>query len=94
MACAALHHATERLARLLLVTREREATERLDLTQEDLAGMLGLQRTTVNASALTLKTAGAIRYSRGRIQIVDADELGRQACECHRLDRDRAAWPN
>ena len=90
VACAALHQTTERLALLILVTADRYGEDRLQLTQADLANMLGVQRTTVNASATQLKAAGAVAYSRGVIRIRDRSALEHQACECWSL---RAAAP-
>lgn len=87
-ACAALHHATGRLARFLLVAADRTRSEQLQFTQEDIAGLLGFQRTTVNASAKELKSAGAISYVRGRLRITDRPALTRAACECYRLQSD------
>ena len=85
VACTAVHQATGRLADLLLINAERSLSDLVPLTQEDLASLLGVQRTTVNASAIELKSAGAIKYSRGRIHILDRDALVRNACECHAL---------
>ena len=87
VACAALHSAPSRLARFILVYADRAATNDLHFTQEDLAALLGLQRTTVNAAALELKAARAIRYSRGVIRIVGRPALEQAACECHDLHR-------
>jgi len=87
VACAALHDAPSRLARFLLVYADRAGSGELRFTQEDLATLLGLQRTTVNGAAVELKAAGAIRYSRGLIRIVDRSALKRQACECYDLHR-------
>lgn len=85
VACAALHDAPSRLARFLLVHADRAASNELRLTQEDLATLLGVQRTTVNAAAMSLKAAGSIRYSRGVIRIIDLPALKRAACECYDL---------
>lgn len=87
VACAALHNAPSRLARLLLLHADRACTEELRFTQEDLATLLGMQRTTVNAAALELKAGKAIRYSRGVIRIMDRPALEQAACECHDLHR-------
>lgn len=85
LACKALHDVTARLARWLLLTRARTGEDSLPLTQDDMAVVLGVQRTTLNASALHLKAAGAIRYSRGVVQVLSADGLEAHACECHGL---------
>ncbi len=85
VACSAFHNATARLASLLLFRAERSRDNRLRYTQEDLATRLGIQRTTVTASALSLKAAGAISYSRGHVTILDRSALARLACECHEM---------
>jgi CRP-like cAMP-binding protein len=83
LACNAVHDVTARLAKWLLLTRARTGEDRLALTQDDMAVILGVQRTTVNASALHLKATGAIRYSRGVVQVMDAARLEDSACECY-----------
>lgn len=84
-ACNALHGAEERLCRWLLMTQDRLGSDVLPLTQEHLAIMLAVQRTTVTAIAGELQEAGLISYSRGRIRILDRPRLERCACECYRL---------
>lgn len=83
LACNALHEVTARLAKWLLLTCARTGEHRLPLTQDDMAVILGVQRTTLNASALHLKAAGAIHYSRGVVQVLDAARLEALACECY-----------
>ena len=82
-ACNRLHEAEERLARWFLMVRDRIESESFYLTQEFLAGMLGSRRTTVTAAAGTLQRKGLIRYSRGRIHIIDPVGLEKEACECY-----------
>ncbi len=82
-ACNALHRAEQRFAKWLLRCHDRVEGDVLKLTQEYLASMLGSQRTTVNEAAQTLQRAGAIRYSRGRVTILDRVALERAACECY-----------
>lgn len=82
-ACNRLHEAEERLARWFLMVRDRMENDSFYLTQEFLAIMLGSRRTTVTAAAGTLQRKGLIRYSRGRIHIVDSAGLEREACECY-----------
>lgn len=82
-ACNRLHEAEERLARWFLMVRDRMENDTFYLTQEFLAVMLGSRRTTVTAAAGTLQRKGLIRYSRGRIHIVDSAGLEREACECY-----------
>lgn len=81
-ACNRLHSAEERLARWFLMVRDRMGSDTFYLTQEFLATMLGSRRTTVTAAAGELQRKGIIRYSRGRIHVVDAPALERESCEC------------
>lgn len=83
-ACNRLHSAEERLARWFLMVRDRMESDMFHLTQEFLATMLGSRRTTVTAAAGELQRKGIIRYSRGRIHIVDVAALERESCECYR----------
>jgi CRP-like cAMP-binding protein len=83
IACNTFHHAPARLCRWLLMTQDRLGSDVLPLTQEHLAIMLGVQRTTVTALASALQDAGAISYSRGRIMVRDRERLRRGACECY-----------
>ena len=82
-ACNRLHEAEERLARWFLMVRDRIERDTFYLTQEFLAVMLGSRRTTVTAAAGTLQRKGLIRYSRGRIHILDPAGLEKEACECY-----------
>ena len=84
-ACNTLHGAEHRLCRWLLMTQDRVASDVVPLTQEHLAIMLGVQRTTVTMLASQLQAKGAISYSRGRIRIVDRKALKACACECYDL---------
>ena len=86
--CNRLHEAEARLARWLLMVRDRAETETFLLTQEFLAMMLGARRTTVTAAAGALQRKGLIRYSRGRIHITNPAGLENAACECYRTVRD------
>ena len=82
VACNAFHPIEARAARWLLTAQDR-AGDRIELTQEALAGLLGAQRTTVNAVARTLQDEGLIGSRRGVIQVVDRAGLRRRACECY-----------
>ncbi|WP_309660870.1 Crp/Fnr family transcriptional regulator [Sphingomonas sp.] len=82
VACNAFHSIEARAARWLLTAQDR-AGSRIELTQEALAGLLGAQRTTVNAVARTLQDEGLIASRRGMIQVVDRGGLERRACECY-----------
>ena len=81
--CNRLHTTEERCARWLLQTRDRVGADEFDLTQEFLAQMLGVRRGTVSATAGVLQQAGMIRYTRGRITVLDADALQGAACDCY-----------
>ncbi|TFV57432.1 Crp/Fnr family transcriptional regulator [Geodermatophilus sp. DF01-2] len=85
VACNRLHTTEERCARWLLQTRDRVGVDDFGLTQEFLAQMLGVRRGTVSLTAGVLQQAGLIRYSRGRISVVDAEALHGAACECYDL---------
>ena len=82
-ACNRVHPVEERCARWLLSTHDNVAGEGFELTQEFLAEMLGVRRPRVSVAASILQRAGFIRYSRGRIQIVDRAGLEGAACECY-----------
>lgn len=82
-ACNTLHRAEQRLCRSLLLTQDRLGMDLLPLTQEHLAVMLGVQRTTVTAVAVQLQERGAISYSRGKIRMLDRAMVERCSCECY-----------
>lgn len=87
VACNALHSVEERFSRWLLTCHDRVAHPTLHLTQEYLADMLGVQRTTITAIARNLQDRGAIRYRRGQVEIIDRQALEAASCECHRVVR-------
>jgi CRP-like cAMP-binding protein len=89
-ACNAIHNVEPRLCRWLLQTRDRIDNDILPLTQDALAQMLGVRRTTVTLAARALQKAGHIRYRRGQIEILDARALMQCACECYEIIRDFA----
>jgi hypothetical protein len=74
-ACNVLHSADQRLARWLLMTADRTGSASFPLTQEYMAVMTGVQRTTVSTLANGFKERGLIRYSRGHIEILDEPGL-------------------
>jgi CRP-like cAMP-binding protein len=82
VACNAFHSITERAARWLLHVQAR-AGDRIELTQESLAGLLGVQRTTVNAVIKELSAEGLIATGRGTVHVTDRAALKRRACECY-----------
>ncbi len=83
VACNALHNVEERLSRWILMSADRGDSKLVTLTQEYLAIMLGVQRTTVTQAARTLQAAGLIRYARGSIEIVNRAGLEETVCECY-----------
>jgi len=82
-ACFATHQVVARLSRWLLRARDLSGSDTLPFTQEYLAEMLGVRRTSVTVVAHTLQAAGLIKYARGKIQILDKDGLEDSACECY-----------
>jgi CRP-like cAMP-binding protein len=82
VACNAFHSIPERAARWLLHAQDR-AGDRIELTQEAFAGLLGVQRTTVNAVVQQLASEGFIATGRGKISVTDRAGLKRRACECY-----------
>jgi CRP-like cAMP-binding protein len=87
-ACNASHTTEERLARWLLMCRDRVDSSNLNLTQEFLAEMLGTRRATVSVAAITLQSANLIQYSRGAISIIDNEGLEAFSCECYGILKD------
>ena len=87
VACNSFHPVEARAARWLLTAHDR-AGSRLELTQESLAGLLGVQRTTVNAVARELQDEGLITTRRGIIEVHDREGLMQRSCECYdRVER-------
>jgi CRP-like cAMP-binding protein len=82
-ACMANHTVEARLCRWLLRARDLSGSDHLPFTQEFLADMLGVARTSVSTIARTMQEAGVIKYSRGRIQIINVEGLQESACECY-----------
>lgn len=82
-ACMAAHDIEERLCRWLLRARDLSGSDTLLFTQEFLAEILGVRRTSVTTSAHMIQRAGMIKYSRGKIQILDVDALREATCECY-----------
>lgn len=88
--CRAWHAVEHRFARWLLTACDHAGRDRIALTQEFMAHMLGVNRTTVSAIAGRFKAEGLIRYSRGQIAVKDRAALERSACEC--LPELRQRW--
>ncbi len=87
VACNALHSVEARFCRWLLTCHDRISSDTIALTQEFLADMLGVQRTTVTAVARTLQEKGYIRYRRGVVDIIDRSGLEAMSCECYAVVR-------
>jgi len=87
VACNSFHSVQQRAARWLLHAQDR-AGSRIELTQEALADMLGVQRTSVNAVIQSLVASGAIATGRGVIRVNDRSVLLAQSCECYRRVED------
>ena len=81
--CNAVHTVESRLARCLLQTCDLSGSNKIVLTQESMARMIGARRNSVSLVAHTLQQANFIHYSRGHIEITNPDGLTRTACECY-----------
>ena len=78
------HHAIDQqLCRWLLLSMDRLAGNKLTMTQELIANMLGVRREGVTEAAGKLQKLGVIRYSRGQITVLDRLKLERLSCECY-----------
>jgi CRP-like cAMP-binding protein len=94
-ACNRLHEVEERLARWILMTQDRIQADRLPLTQEFLAQMLGTRRASVTVAAGALQKNGLIAYTRGSVTILDRKKLETTACDCYEiLQRQLQDWEN
>jgi hypothetical protein len=89
--CNAHHNLAQRLSRWLLLCSDRSESLTLNLTHEYLADMLGSNRSTVSVAAEHLQNEGLIRYSRGKVVILDRPGLEASACECYLAVRDHLA---
>jgi CRP-like cAMP-binding protein len=86
--CHRFHTVEEALGTWLLMVQDRLNIESLNLTQESISHALGVPRTGVTMAAGTLQRAGLIRYSRGKIIILDRERLESNSCECCRIIHD------
>jgi CRP-like cAMP-binding protein len=92
VACNGAHSLQERLARWLLMMRDRGDDDALRITQSLLAEMLGVQRPTITHAARNLERAGLIERGRRQVTIVDRQGLTKASCECYQLVRTRVAF--
>ena len=90
--CNGAHSLKERLARWLLMMRDRTDEDALPITQDLLAEMLGVQRPTITNAARELERAGLIERGRQQVTILDRPGLMAASCECYQLVRERVAF--
>ena len=83
--CNRLHSVEQQLCRWLLLSHDRLNTDELIMTQELIAGMLGVRREGVTVAAGRLQDVGAISYVRGHIRILDRQRMEETVCECYRV---------
>jgi CRP-like cAMP-binding protein len=86
-ACNAQHRLDERLARWLLTLHDRSEGDRFELTQSDIAGMLGVRRATVSEVGAMLEGKHLIRRGRGWVEVTDRKALEGASCGCYGLMR-------
>jgi len=94
--CNRHHSVNQQLCRWLLLSLDRLRSNELKMTQELIANMLGVRREGVTAAAGELQKAGVIRYSRGRITVIDRAKLEQLSCECYSVvkkESDRLLTP-
>ena len=83
--CNQLHSVEQRLCRSLLLSHDRHGSNEFDITQERIAGTLGVRREAVSVAAHRLQHEGLIRYRRGHMTIVDRVGLEAVVCECYQV---------
>lgn len=81
--CNKFHSVEERFCRWLLMAHDKTAAPAIPMTQESLARVLGTRRASVSGAAGTFQRDGTIRYTRGRISILNRKRLEAQSCECY-----------
>lgn len=88
IACNAVHPLAERLARWLLISRDRVNVPVMALTQDYMCVMAAALRGSISLTASAFKREGLITYNRGMVEILDHPGLERRACECYRSDQE------
>ena len=83
--CNRHHSVDQQLCRWLLLSLDRLPANRLVMTQELIANMLGVRREGVTEAASSLQRAGLIQYRRGHITVVDREGLEQRTCECYEV---------
>jgi CRP-like cAMP-binding protein len=92
VACNGVHSLNQRLARWLLMMRDRSDDDALQITQSLLAEMLGVQRPTITNAVRHMEHAGLIERGRRQVSILDRQGLVAASCECYQLVRARIAF--
>lgn len=88
IACSQFHEVNERLARWLLLTHDRTIGDQFNLTHQNLADMLGVQRSAITIAAGLLQQKKTIHYARGNIRILNRKALEAASCECYNAVND------
>jgi CRP-like cAMP-binding protein len=81
--CNRFHSVDQQLCRWLLMNRDRLASDEIHLTHELIANMLGVRREGITQAAGKLQAKGLIKYSRGKIHILDREGIEKEVCECY-----------
>ncbi|WP_459619039.1 Crp/Fnr family transcriptional regulator [Burkholderia sp. 3C] len=88
--CNRHHSISQQFCRWLLLSLDRLDSSDVQMTQELIADMLGVRRASVTETARKLQEAGLIRYSRGKIEVLDRPALERHVCECYQVVREES----